>query len=105
MRLCGDAFPTTHALPPHLPQRLGQRLAPVSPRLLPRDELADGEVRLLLAGARPAEGHAPDLRGRPAGAGALSIAPHLALWRYRRPGQDGPLPTERQHVGRPFEDS
>ena len=105
MHLCGYAFPFTHALPPHPLQRLGERRAVGARRLLPRDELSDGEVRLLLAGARPAEGHAPDLRNRQIGAGALCVAPHLAKPLYRRPRQGSPLPKECQHIGPPFESS
>ncbi len=41
-------------LPPQPLQRLGQRLAVEASRLPPRNNLADGEVRLPLAGARPA---------------------------------------------------
>jgi hypothetical protein len=53
MHLCGYAFPSTRADPPRPLQRLGERRAAEARRLPPRDELADGEVRLLLAGARP----------------------------------------------------
>src|SRR3712207_5984327 len=92
---------SSSALPPQPLERLGQRPAAGDPRLLPRDELADGEVRLLLAGARPAEGHAPDLHYRPTGARVLRAAPHLARRLYRRPVQEGTLPTECRHVGPP----
>jgi hypothetical protein len=91
MHLCGHAFPFTQALPTHPLQRLGKRRAAGARRLLPGDELADGEVRLLLAGARPAESHAQDLHGSPAGAGALRPAPNLAPWRDGRPGQERPF--------------
>ena len=47
-------------------------------------ELAYGEVRLLLAGARPAEGNAPDLHHRRPLAGEVRSAPHLTSFGFRR---------------------
>src|SRR5215211_3735890 len=82
MHLRGDTFPTDRALPPHSLQRLGQRLAAEALRLLLR-KLANGEVRLLLAGTRFTEGYTPDLHLRAMGARALRVASHLA--RSRRP--------------------
>ena len=64
MHLCFELFRTTHALPPRPLQRLGQRLASEVLRLLLR-KLTDGEVCLLLAGARFTEGNPPDLHYRP----------------------------------------
>src|SRR4029453_9436595 len=72
----------------HLLERFGERfakwLAAEVPRLLLR-KLANGEVRLLLAGACFAEGYAPDLHHRPMKAWALRPASHLAtsLLRHR----------------------
>ncbi len=77
LRLCGSAFPASRALPPHPLQRLGERLAAEALPLL-RNEFADGKVRLLLAGARSAEGHAQDLHLRSTGARALRPTSHLA---------------------------
>src|SRR5829696_2655056 len=87
MHLCGDAFPTTRALPPHSLQRLGQllgqRLAAEALRLLLLRKLANGEVCLLLAGARFTEGYTLDLHYRPMETWALCLTSHLA--RSRRP--------------------
>src|SRR5215212_7610315 len=68
---------TTRAHPPHPLQCLGQRLAAKVLRLLAR-ELADGEVRLLLVGARTAEGYPKDLHLRGMGARILRLTAHLA---------------------------
>jgi hypothetical protein len=64
------------SLPPHPGKRLGERLA--AEAVLPPRKLADGKVHLLLAGARLAEGYAPDLHHRLMEAGALRLASHLA---------------------------
>ena len=77
MHPCFDPFRTTRALPPHPLQRLGQRLAAEALRLLLR-KLADGEVCLLLAGARFTEGYTPDLHHRLMETWALRPASHLA---------------------------
>ncbi len=77
--------------PPHPVQRLGQQLA--TEALLPLRKLADGEVRLLLAGARFAEGYAPYLHDCSMGTGALRVAAHLAHSRLRRPVHESSLPT------------
>jgi hypothetical protein len=61
---------------PRPAQRPDERLAAETPRL--QGKLAYGEVRLLLAGARLAEGYAPDLHHRPMGAGVIGLASHLA---------------------------
>src|SRR5215203_5774461 len=60
VHLCCDTFLTTLAFPPLPLQHLGQRLATQVPPILVR-KLADGEVRLLLAGARSTEGYTQDL--------------------------------------------
>src|SRR5215211_8038099 len=77
MHLRGDTFPTDRALPPPSLQRLGQRLAAEALRLLLR-KLANGEVRLLLAGTRFTEGYTPDLHLRLMETWALRPASHLA---------------------------
>ena len=77
MHLRGDTFPTTRTLPPHPLQRLGQRLAAEALRLLLR-KLADGEVCLLLAGARFTEGYALDLHHCLMETWSLRPASHLA---------------------------
>jgi hypothetical protein len=77
MHLCGDAFPTTRTLAPHPLQRLGQRLAAEAFRILLR-KLANGEVCLLLAGTRPAEGYSQDLYLCATVARILRIDAHLA---------------------------
>jgi hypothetical protein len=56
MHPCGDAFCTTRAPPPHPLQRHGERLAAQALRFLLR-KLANGEVCLLLAGARLTESY------------------------------------------------
>ena len=53
-------------------------------------KLAYGEVRLLLAGTRPAEGNAPDLHHRQPPTGKIGPAPHLTPFRFRR-GQEALL--------------
>src|SRR5215211_701756 len=83
---------TTRARPPHPLQRLGERLAAEAPRLLLR-KLANGEVCLLLAGARSTESYTPDLHNCWMGAGALCLASHLAQYRHCRLGQESFLPT------------
>src|SRR5215210_3133166 len=82
MHLCGDAIHATRAPPPHLLQRIGERPALEAPRLLMR-KLADGEVCLLLAGARSTEGYAQDLNLCAAGARTLRPASHVARSRHR----------------------
>ncbi len=80
------------SLPAHPLQRLGQRLA-AEALLLPR-EFAYGKVRLLLAGARLAEGYASYLHYRLMEAGALRLASNLALSRLpRRLAQEDLRPT------------
>lgn len=66
----------------HLPKRFAERFAKwlpaeVPPPLLLR-KLADGEVRLLLAGTRSAEGYTPDLHHRQMETWTLRPASHLA---------------------------
>jgi hypothetical protein len=77
MLACGDAFRITRALPTHPLQRLGERLAVQALRLILR-KLTNGEVCLLLAGARPTESYTPHLYDGSAGAGALCLASDLA---------------------------
>jgi hypothetical protein len=89
MQLHSDSFPTALTLPPDPLQRLGQRLAAETLRLLPR-KLADGEVRLLLAGARSTEGYTQDLHLGVSGARAPRPASHLARYRCHRLGQEIP---------------
>ena len=98
MHLCGDAFLTTRAFPPHPIQRLGQLLAAEVLPLLLCNKFADGEVSLLLAGARLAESHTPDLYGCPTRAGTLRLASHLTQCRHRCAGKESPLTTKWQHV-------
>jgi hypothetical protein len=79
------------SLPSHPGKRLGERLAAVT--LLPPRKLADGEVRLLLAGARSTEGYAQDLHLRDTGTRVPRPASHLAIARLRhRFGQGDPDP-------------
>jgi hypothetical protein len=59
-----------------LAKRFAERLAADVLRLL--RELADGEVRLLLAGASFTEGYTAYLHHRPMAAWALRLASHLA---------------------------
>jgi hypothetical protein len=87
---CGDALRTTRALLPHPLQRLGEWLAAEALRLLRK--LANGEVCLLLAGARATESYTPHLYDCSTGAGALSLASHLARDQHRRLGQENLLP-------------
>src|SRR5215217_3801159 len=94
MHLRGDTIPTDRALPPHSLQRLGQRLAAEALRLLLLRKLANGEVCLLLAGARFTEGYTPDLHCCATEARALRLAAHLARSRRpRRLGQEYLPPT------------
>jgi hypothetical protein len=92
MHLRGDTFPTTRTLPPHPLQRLGQRLAAEALRLLLLRKLANGEVRLLLAGASFTEGYTPDLHHRPMETWALprpawpGLPPRVALTENAAPG-------------------
>jgi hypothetical protein len=102
-RLCGGAFPTTRALPPHPLQRRGQQLP--AEALLPLRKLTNGEIRLLLAGAHSTEGYTPDLHDRSMGAGPPRPAPHLAHSRLRRPAYESPLPTDYGALSIPVEDS
>src|SRR5829696_5597017 len=93
MHLRGDTFPTDRALPPHSLQRLGHRLAAEALRLLLR-KLANGEVRLLRAGASFTEGNPPDLHLCATEARALCLTAHLAGSRVRhRLGQENFPPT------------
>src|SRR5215216_3429389 len=78
MHLCFDLFRTTRALPPHPLQRLGQRLAAEALLLLLLRKLANGEVCLLLAGARFTEGYTPDLHLCATEAWALRLTAHVA---------------------------
>jgi hypothetical protein len=57
-------------------------------------ELADGEVRLLLAGASLTEAYTPDLYHRPMEAWALGLTSHLAKVRLRRRLGQEYLPPE-----------
>jgi hypothetical protein len=69
---------------------IGQRLATEVPRPLVR-ELADGEVRLLLAGTWSAEGHTQNLHLRSTGARTLRPTAHLARAQVRhRVRQENP---------------
>jgi hypothetical protein len=78
------------SLPSHPGKRLGERLAAVT--LLPPRKLADGEVRLLLAGARSTEGYAQDLHLCATRTRTLRVASHLAKSRLRlRLGQRNSL--------------
>ena len=65
----GDAFRSTRAPPPQLLKRLDEQFAARALRLILR-KLADGEVRLLLAGTRLTESYAPHLHHCVAVAGA-----------------------------------
>src|SRR5215212_5168697 len=78
-----EARRTTHAHSPHPLQCLGQRLAAEVPLFLVR-ELADGEVRLLLAGARSAEGRPKDLHLRSTRARIVRLTMYLARCRLPR---------------------
>jgi hypothetical protein len=93
MHLCGDTTLTSRAPPPHPLQRLGKRLAEEVLRLL-LCKLANGEVGLLLAGARPTESYTPDLHDCSTGAGALCLASHLACDQHRSLGQENHLPVK-----------
>jgi hypothetical protein len=53
-------------------------------------KLSYGEVRLLLASARPAEGNTPDLHHRSPPTGESGPTPHLTPFRFRR-GQEALL--------------
>ena len=90
---CGAAFRTTCALPPHPLQRLGERLAAQALSLI-LSKLTNGEVCLLLAGARPTETYTPDLHDCSTGARALRLASDLAWDQYRGLGQENHLPVE-----------
>jgi len=79
MYLCGDAFPTTCRLPRYPLQRLGQRPATETMRLLLR-KLANAEVRLLLMSTRSTEGYPQDLHLGVSGARATRPASHLARY-------------------------
>src|SRR5215204_6983598 len=92
MHLRGDTFPTNRALPPHPLQRLGQRLAAKALRLLLLRKLANGEVRLLLAGASFTEGNPPDLHLCATEARALCLTAHLAGSRVRHRLVQGNFP-------------
>jgi Mannosylglycerate hydrolase MGH1-like glycoside hydrolase domain len=70
------------SFPPHPLQHIGQRLA--AEGVLPARKLADGNVRLLLAGARLAEGYAAYLHLCLMEAGALRLTSYLALSRLPR---------------------
>ena len=79
MRLCGHVFCIARALPPYPLQGLGKQLTAETLRLFLRNELPEGEVRLLPAGARSTESYTPDLHHCSMGAGTLRPASHLAL--------------------------
>jgi hypothetical protein len=91
--LYGHAFCAGRALPPHPLQRLGERLTAGALRLL-LHKFANGEVRLLLAGARTTESYTPDLHGCWMGTRALRFTSHLARFRNRRLGQEKPPSNE-----------
>ncbi len=75
--------------PPRAIQHPDERLvAAEAPRMVRK--LAYGEVRLLLASTRPAEGHTPDLHHRRPPTGESGPAPHLTPFRFRR-GQEALL--------------
>ena len=76
MHPCGDAFCTTRAPPPHPLQRHGERLAAQALRFLLR-KLANGEVCLVLAGARLTESYTPHLHDCSTGAGLFVL---LRIW-------------------------
>src|SRR5215208_3621112 len=78
MRPCDGAFRTTRALPPQYLQRLDKQLTARVLRLILMRKLPDGEVCLLLAGARPTESHTSHLHHCVAVAGALGLASDLA---------------------------
>jgi hypothetical protein len=67
------------------PERIAA--SPVMPRLILR-KLTNGEVCLLLAGARPTESYTPHLYDCSAGAGALCLASDLARYQHCRLGQE-----------------
>src|SRR5829696_3260668 len=79
----GDTIRTTPALLPLPLQHLGQRLATEVPLILVR-KLADGEVRLLLAGTWSTEGHTQNLHLCAAGTRNLRLTAYLARSRLRR---------------------
>src|SRR5918992_1259673 len=97
MHPCSAAFRTACALPPHPLQRPSERLAVQALRLILRI-LTNGEVCLLLAGARPTESYTPDLHDCSTGARALCLASHLTCDQHRSLGQENHLPVKRQHV-------
>src|SRR5215211_3460610 len=78
--VAGRASP---ADPPHPVQYPDQRPVAIEAAGVVRD-LAYGEVRLLLAGARLAEGNAPDLHHCRPLAGEVRSAPHLTSFGIRR---------------------
>src|SRR5215204_7368211 len=88
----GDTIRTTRALLPLPLQHLGQRLATEDPLILVR-KLADGEVRLLLAGTWSTEGHTQDLHLCAAGTRNLRLTAYLARFRLRHLGQRTLCPT------------
>ena len=94
MRLGGHVFCIARTLPPQPLQGLSKQLTAEALRLLLRNEFADGEVRLLLAGASSTESYTPNLDVCSTETRALCPASHLALYRYRRPDQENPLPTK-----------
>jgi len=86
-----DAFRTTRALPPLPLQHLGQRLAMEVPPILVR-KLADGEVRLLLAGTWSAEAYTQDLHLCATRTRTLCLTTYLAKARLRyRLQQENPF--------------
>jgi hypothetical protein len=87
----GDTIRTTRALPPNLLQHLGQRLATEVLPILVR-KLADGEVRLLLAGTWSTEGYTQDLHLCATRTRTLRLIAYLARsWLRHRLRQENPL--------------
>ena len=98
---CVGLTGTNRSLPrraAHPAQQPGETLVVAgAPGLL--REFAYGEVRLLLAGARPAEGHAPDYHRPRAAAGIVRSAAHQARSRWVRClARKFPLPSANDHV-------
>jgi hypothetical protein len=82
----GDTIRTTRALLSLPLQHLSQRLAVEVPPIIVR-KLADGKVRLLLAGTRSAEGYTQDLHLCATRTGTLCVDAYLARSRLRYLGQ------------------
>src|SRR5688500_705671 len=85
-----DAATCELSLPSHPGKRLSERLA--AETLLPPRKLADGEVRLLLAGARSTESYTQDLHLCATRTMTFRVGSHLARSRLRhRLGQRNSL--------------